>query len=303
MTRNLLHFLLGVLSVLLLALNTVFWCLPLFALSVLKLLLPVPAIRQRIDPVLNRIATAWISCNSAWIGLLQSEPWQVEGADALRYAGWYLVNANHRSWVDIFVLQRVLNRRIPLLKFFLKQQLIYVPVIGLAWWALDFPFMRRHSKAALRKRPELREQDRETTRRACAKFALVPTSVMNFSEGTRFTPAKHRAQSSPYQHLLKPKAGALALALNAMGHQFRSMLDISIAYPDGTPTFWQLACGRSGRVMVRARELPIPPELCLGDYAKDSAFRAEFHRWLGALWEEKDRDIAAMLAQAAKSAA
>jgi 1-acyl-sn-glycerol-3-phosphate acyltransferase len=173
-------------------------------------------------------------------------------------------------------------------------------VIGLAWWALDFPFMRRHSKAALRKHPELRNQDRDTTRRACSKFAEVPTSVMNFAEGTRYTPAKHRAQSSPYRHLLKPKAGALALALNAMGEQFQALLDVSIAYPDGTPSFWTLASGRAGRVMVHIRELPIPAGLCAGDYSADAAFRGEFHRWLTQLWEEKDARIEAMLLQAAR---
>ncbi|MBY4947550.1 acyltransferase [Cupriavidus respiraculi] len=298
--RKLLTFPLGVLSFVLLALNTIFWCVPVFALSVLKVLLPVPGVRRHIDAMLNQLAAGWIGCNNAWIGLLQREPWEVTGVENLRYAGWYLVNCNHRSWVDILVLQRVLNRRIPMLKFFLKQELIYVPVIGLAWWALDFPFMRRHSRAALRKRPELRKQDRETTRRACAKFALVPTSVMNFAEGTRFTDAKHRAQSSPYRHLLKPRAGAMALAINTMGERFQSLLDVTIAYPDGTPSFWQLACGQCGRVMIDVRELPIPPELSRGDYDTDPAFRAEFHRWLGDIWEQKDRKIESMLAQAAR---
>ena len=294
--------LLGLLSLLLLILNTLFWCVWLFGLALLKLLLPFDPVRRRIDPLLNAIATRWIAANSAWIGWSQDAAWDVEGVEQLRYAGWYLVNCNHRSWVDIFVLQRVLNRRIPLLKFFLKQQLIYVPVIGLAWWALDFPFMRRHSKAALRRHPELREQDRETTRRACEKFALVPTSVMNFAEGTRFTPAKHAAQASPYRHLLKPKAGALALALNAMGQQFRSLLDVTIVYPDGAPSFWQLLCGRAGRVIVRLRELPIPAEFCRGDYAGDAEFRAAFHRWLAGLWQDKDRQIEALLARARSAA-
>ncbi|NWK45229.1 acyltransferase [Ralstonia pickettii] len=298
MIRVLPAFVLGTLSSILLALNTLFWSVPLFTLSAVKLLVPAAAVRRPIDLMLNWVATRWIACNNAWIGVLQREPWSVEGADNLRYAGWYLVNCNHRSWVDIFVLQRVLNRRIPLLKFFLKQQLIYVPVIGLAWWALDFPFMRRHSKAALRKHPELRNQDRETTRRACAKFAHVPTSVMNFAEGTRYTPAKHQAQSSPYRHLLKPKAGALALTLNAMGGRFQSLLDISIAYPDGTPSFWQLACGQAGRVMVHIRELPIPPDFCTHDYSTDAAFRSDFHCWLARLWEEKDKQIENMLARA-----
>ncbi|MGJ7545300.1 acyltransferase [Variovorax sp. LT1R16] len=286
----------GVIAGLLLVINTLFWCALLLLLSLVKLLLPFAAVRRGIDPVLNAIATAWIACNSGWMRLTQRTTWDVQGVDGLAYRGWYLVNANHQSWVDIFVLQHTMNRRIPLLKFFLKQQLIYVPVIGLAWWALDFPFMKRHSKADLRKNPALRGQDRETTRRACEKFALVPTSVMNFAEGTRFTAAKHQSQSSPYRHLLKPKAGALALALDAMGEKFQSLIDVTIVYPDAVPSFWDFLCGRTTRIVLRAREVPIPAELSRGDYEADSAFRGSFHRWLADIWAFKDAQIEALLA-------
>ena len=289
----------GAIALLLLVVNTLFWCALLFALSLVKLLLPLRAVRLRIDPALNAIATAWIACNSGWMALTQRTRWDVQGIAELRYAGWYLVNCNHQTWVDIFVLQHLLNRRIPMLKFFLKQQLIWVPVIGLAWWALDFPFMRRHSLAALRKNPELRGQDRETTRRACEKFALVPTSVMNFAEGTRFTPAKHQAQASPYRHLLKPKAGALALALNAMGEQFHSLVDVTIVYPGGAPTFWQFLCGEVPQVVVRVQRLPIDPSFCSGDYDQDPAFRARFHQWLAGIWADKDRQIGELLDEGA----
>lgn len=286
----------GVIAGLLLVINTLFWCALLLLLSLVKLLLPFAAVRRGIDPVLNAIATAWIACNSGWMRLTQRTTWDVQGVDGLAYRGWYLVNANHQSWVDIFVLQHTMNRRIPLLKFFLKQQLIYVPVIGLAWWALDFPFMKRHSKADLRKNPALRGQDRETTRRACEKFALVPTSVMNFAEGTRFTAAKHQSQSSPYRHLLKPKAGALALALDAMGEKFQSLIDVTIVYPDAVPSFWDFLCGRTTRIVLRAREVPIPAELSRGDYEADSAFRGSFHRWLADIWAFKDAQIETLLA-------
>ena len=217
--------------------------------ALLRLLLPFRAARRVLDPVLNWIANRWVTCNTWWMSLTQPTVWDVQGLEQFSYRGWYMVNCNHQSWVDIFVLQRVFNGRIPLLKFFLKQQLIWVPVMGLAWWALDFPFMRRHSDQVLRKHPEKRLEDLETTRRACEKFALVPTSVMNFVEGTRFTPAKHAAQKSPYQHLLKPKAGGLALALHALGHRFDSLIDVTIVYPGGAPTFWQFLRGdvREGR--------------------------------------------------------
>jgi 1-acyl-sn-glycerol-3-phosphate acyltransferase len=206
----------GVIAFNLLVINTLFWCALLFALSLVKLVLPLAAVRQRVDPVLNAIATSWIACNSGWMRLTQRTAWDVQGVDTLPYRGWYLVNCNHQSWVDIFVLQHVMNRRIPMLKFFLKQQLIWVPVIGLAWWALDFPFMKRHGKAAMRKNPDLRRQDRETTRRACEKFALVPTSVMNFAEGTRFT-RQARSAVIALPPPAQAKAGALALALQRDG--------------------------------------------------------------------------------------
>jgi len=285
----------GVIALTLLVINTLFWCALLLALALVKLVLPFAVVRKAIDPVLNAIATAWIACNSGWMRLTQRTEWDVEGVAKLPYRGWYLVNCNHQSWVDIFVLQHVMNRQIPLLKFFLKQELIWVPVIGLAWWALDFPFMKRHSLAALRKNPELRQQDRETTRKACAKFALVPTSVMNFAEGTRFTAAKHKKQASPYRHLLKPKAGALALALNAMGEQFHSLIDVTIVYPAGVPTFWHFLCGTTPRVILRARQLPIPPEFCVGDYEGDAEFRGVLHRWLADIWTAKDEQIDQLL--------
>jgi 1-acyl-sn-glycerol-3-phosphate acyltransferase len=285
----------GSIAALLLVINTLFWCALLLMLSLVKLVLPFAPVRGRIDPVLNGIATAWIACNSGWMRLTQRTRWDVQGIDTLAYRGWYLVNTNHQSWVDIFVLQHTMNRRIPMLKFFLKQQLIYVPVIGLAWWALDFPFMKRHSKADLRKNPALRGKDRETTRRACEKFALMPTSVMNFAEGTRFTAAKHTAQSSPYRHLLKPKAGALALALHAMGEKFQSLIDVTIVYPDGVPSFWDFLCGRTSRIVLRARAVPIPPALTHGDYEADVDFRAGFHRWLSDIWTSKDAQIDELL--------
>ena len=252
-------------------------------------------VRAVVDRVLNWIATQWVAGNSAWMSVTQRTRWDVAGLSDLPYRGWYMVNCNHQSWVDILVLQHLLNRRIPMLKFFLKQQLIYVPVIGLAWWALDFPFMRRHSDAELRRHPEKRFDDIEATRRACEKFVLVPTSVMNFAEGTRFTTSKHHAQHSPYRHLLKPKAGALALALNALGGRFDSLLDVTIVYPAGAPTFWQFLCGAMRHVTVRARQVPIPLDLRGGDYARDPKYRKAFQRWLQEIWREKDATITDLL--------
>lgn len=285
----------GMAAAVLLGINTCFWCTPLFAVSLIKLALPLKPVRAAADRLLNAIAHQWIACNSGWMALTQTTRWDVHGLDDLEPGGWYIVGANHQSWADIFVLQHLLNRRIPLLKFVLKQQLIYVPVIGLAWWALDFPFVRRHSEAQLKHHPEKRAQDLETTRRACEKFALVPTSVMNFAEGTRFTLKKHRAQESPYAHLLKPKAGALAQALSVLGEKFHWFLDVTIVYPHGVPTFWQFLSGEVSDIVVRLQRRPIPEKFSSGDYSTDPQFRKTVERWLQDIWLEKDRQIGELL--------
>ncbi len=288
----------GAIAAALLGLNTLFWCGLVFVLALVKLVFPAASVR--VDRALNAVATGWIACNGGWMRLVQRTRWNVAGLDGLDRRGWYMVNnCNHQSWVDILVLQHLLNRRIPLLKFFLKRELIYVPVIGLAWWALDFPFMRRHSDAHLRTHPEKRFEDLDATRRACRKFALVPTSVMNFPEGTRYTREKHLAQHSPYRHLLKPRAGALALSLAVLGKRFDALLDVTIVYPDGAPTFWRFLCGEVPSVVVRARRIAIPAELAGGNYTTSPKFRKAFQRWLAALWRDKDEEIDALVGAAA----
>jgi 1-acyl-sn-glycerol-3-phosphate acyltransferase len=294
------HWMIGLLAGVLMVVNALVWVPILLVFAAVKLILPFHAVRLAIDPMLLFIAESWISCNSGWMRLTQRTHWDVQGIDGLDPKSWYLVNSNHQSWVDILVLQHLLNRRIPLLKFFIKQQLIWVPVMGLAWWALDFPFMRRHSEEFLKKNPELRGKDQETTRKACEKFALIPTSVMNFLEGTRFTPGKQAKQQSPYRHLLKPKAGGLALALNAMGDKFQSILDVTIVYPDGAPTFSYFLLGKMQRVVVRVRHIPVPQHLLQGDYANDPQFREAFAQWVQQLWRDKDTQISAILADQVK---
>jgi 1-acyl-sn-glycerol-3-phosphate acyltransferase len=206
-----------------------------------------------------------------------------------------LVLANHQSWVDILVLQRIFHRKIPFLKFFIKKELIWFPVLGQAWWAMDFPFVKRYTKSDLRKKPHLKGKDLEITRKACQKFKKIPISIMNFVEGTRFTNEKHRRQQSPYPHLLKPKAGGIAFVLGSMGKQIHRVLDVTIVYPDGVSNFWALLCGKIREVKVRVRSLPVSPGL-LGDYANDGTFRAGLQRWLNNIWAEKNRYIEEMMA-------
>jgi 1-acyl-sn-glycerol-3-phosphate acyltransferase len=277
----------GVLSMLLLYSNTLFCFTFLLPIAVLKLMVPIRGWRKFCGLLLNGIAVSWISVNNFNMSWSQRITWDVRGMEGLSLKQWYLVISNHQTWVDIVVLQRVFNRRIPFLKFFLKKELIWVPILGIAWWALDFPFMKRYSAAFLKKRPHLRGKDIEITRQACKKFKSLPVSIMNFVEGTRFTQEKHDKQKSPFTHLLKPKAGGIGFVLSTMGEQLSSILNVTIMYPGGDTRFWSFLCGRIKEIRVVVEKLPVTPEL-LGDYVEDQKFQALFQEWVNDLWTKKD---------------
>ncbi|WP_417786613.1 acyltransferase [Stutzerimonas xanthomarina] len=281
----------GVLAGLTLALNTLFWCWPLFALSLLKLALPIPRIQRGLRFGMHWIAESWMTVNNFWMDQVGRAEWDVQGLDKVDLQHSYLVTSNHQSWADILMLQYQLSRRMPILKFFLKQELIWVPVIGLCWWALEFPFMKRFSKEYLAKYPEKRGEDLATTRKACERYRTNPVSVFNFLEGTRFTEDKHTEQASPYRYLLKPRAGGIAFVIDAMGEQLTSLINVTIHYPGGNPSFWDLLSGRIGQVVMRIDSQLIPAEFLHRSYDQDEAYRLSFQEWVNELWSNKDAEL------------
>jgi 1-acyl-sn-glycerol-3-phosphate acyltransferase len=272
-----------ILASLALALNSLAGFSLLMPLALIKLLLPFRFVRVFTDFILNSVAEIWVGNNGLWMRAVGNAGWQVKGVDQFTYRSWYLVSSNHQSWVDILVLQKVFNRRIPLLKFFLKQELIYVPVMGLAWWALDFPFMRRQGGMSAKK-------DLETARKACEKFRVIPTSVISFMEGTRYTPAKAAESNTPYKHLLRPKSGGIGMALQTMGEMFNGLIDVTIVYPHGVPTFVDLLTGRVDDVIVNVRQLPIPKHLLINEQG-EAPHRKVLQAWINDMWSEKDAEI------------
>ena len=280
---------------LLIAGNTLLHVPPLLVVGVFKALLPFARVRRASNPLLTGLAESWIGFNGWLWDRFTHTGLHVRSDAALHVDGHYLVLANHQSWVDILVLQKVFNRRIPLLRFFLKRQLVWVPLLGLAWWALDFPFMGRYTKKQIARDPALARRDIDATRRACEKFRAIPVSIMNFVEGTRFTAAKHGSQGSPYQHLLKPKSGGVAFVLDAMGDGLHSIIDVTIAYPGGRPSLLDLLADRIPEVRVQVRQRPIPETMIRGDYQNDRGFRVQFQQWMNGLWRDKEAEIARLL--------
>lgn len=288
--------LLGVIIGLLIVCATTLSAVLILLASPLKLLAKFwPAFAAFTRAIMSGIQENWTSMNALIFKLLPPIHWDVRGNVKPRLDSWYFVIANHQTWVDILASFHVLNRRVPPLKYFLKQELFYVPIIGLAVYALDYPFMKRYSREFLAKHPHLRGKDLETTRKACEKYNHYPVSVLNFLEGTRRTPEKHEQSQSPYRHLLKPKSAGAAFVLSALGKRMDCLLDLTIAYPQGIPSFWDLCCGRVRHIVIDMETCPIPTEYCLGRYEDDAIFRDNFQLWIGSLWEEKDNKLEQIL--------
>jgi len=287
-TSRTLHNLAGIFSSIFLFTNSII-CVPLLMPpALLKLVLPFGPVKKICTGINIIISVIWISNNSFLFTRVLGLKIETDGEQKLSMDEWYMVISNHQSWIDIFALQTVFNRKIPFLKFFIKKELIWVPIMGVAWWALDFPFMKRYSPGFLAKNPHLKGKDIEITKKACAKFKTLPVSIMNFVEGTRFSENKHYRQKSPHKNLLKPKAGGTGFVLTIMGEQLNSILDITIKYTDSDKRFWSLLCGRTKPLKMHIDRIPMT-DFFRGDYTADPVFQERIQNWLNALWEKKDR--------------
>ncbi|KOO08758.1 acyltransferase [Vibrio hepatarius] len=277
-----------VLNSLVVIVNSVICSVVICIIALVKVLLPSPKLKANATSVANQVMWLWATINAKVLALTNHVEWDIEGGEELKQDGWYLLISNHLSWTDIVVLCCVFKDRIPMPKFFLKQQLMYIPFLGMACWALDMPFMRRYSREYLIRHPEKRGQDLLTTRRSCEKFKYTPTTVVNYVEGTRFTREKQRSSKAGYQYLLQPKTGGIAYTLAAMGDQFENIIDVTLAYPENTDKpFKDMLMGRMTKIVVRTQVLPID-EHVRGDYFNDKPFKRQFQQWLSSLWQDKD---------------
>jgi 1-acyl-sn-glycerol-3-phosphate acyltransferase len=269
----------------------------LLLVAVFKLIVPIKSFRIICSRILDGLAsTGWVFCANTTHRLFTGTRFDIRGLGEVKVNRWCLLLSNHQTWVDILVLIRVFFRRVPPYKFFIKKELLWLPMMGIAFWALDFPIMKRYSKDFIEKHPHLKGQDLEATRRACEKFKTQPVTIMNFVEGTRYTEAKHQKQQSPYKHLLKPRAGGTALVLYAMGEVLEQIVDVTIVYPHGVPGLWAYFCGRTPEIIVDIRRMRVSPDL-IGNYFTDPDFKAHFQQWINKVWSEKDARIDGHLAE------
>ena len=203
---------------------------------------------------------------------------------------WYMAMSNHQSWADIFILLTVANYKLPLLKFFMKKELWWIPFVFLANKTLNMPFVNRHTKKEIEKNPSLRTLDYENTLKSCKRFLRTPSTIFSYAEGTRFTNDKHIQQGSKYKNLLEPKIGGMATALSAMPN-INTLVDYTLVYKSKKRDAWSFAKGDMKHAKVLVSKYKIPENLKNKNYLNDKSYRDEFKDWIEGIWAEKDKKI------------
>lgn len=280
--------------------------LPLFTCGSIKVLGNQLGIKNRVtkaaDKAIVDIADFWVGANNRRLDkLIPNKDWRITLPANLSPNKNYLLICNHQSWVDTSIIQYVSEGVLPLTRFFIKHELVYIPIVGQAFYLLDFPMMKRYSKEKLAKNPNLAGKDLEEAKRACSLLLDKEFVLLNYLEGTRFNPKKHQAQNSPYRHLLKPKAGGLALAIASLGDKIDGILDMTVVYPDGVPEYGDLWAGKLTRLGVEINELVMDDgllsQLKNGEYQTNADVKEQLHAYLDWVWQQKDRQIDKILSE------
>ena len=283
----------AIVAIIVLIISTALGSIPVLFMGILKLF-PNRRWQCYCTSVVDKLATIWSDANNIYLDKLHPAHWEISGVNHFDPQEWYLVVANHQSWLDIVILQRLFNRKIPVLKFFIKDQLKWIPFLGFSWWAMGCPFMKRYSQSYLAKHPHKKGKDLIATRKALTSFKQMPSSIMSFVEGTRYTPQKKILQHSPYQYLLKPKAGGIGFVIDAMGKQINQLLDVTIVYPHDEHSLWSFLCRGVDSIKIHVRELPIPQQFLNSSLLEDETKLSAFRDWLNQQWADKDQLIAMM---------
>lgn len=288
-------FMLVAINIIILLLSTAFISLVISLLALFKLA-SFGLARKFWTKCCNKMMRLWLYCVAFSIFLTNKVEWHVDNSVKTNFDDSVLLISNHISWLDTLVIAAFFRNKLPVPKFFLKSSLLYVPFAGLACWGLDMPFLHRYSTKELLKHPELRTKDIETTRTACAKFKDIPTTMVNFTEGTRCSPQKILATKSPYQNLLSPKAMSMAVAIDCLGRQFKKIINVTLYYPNNLKNgFKDFLFGDLKAIYLKAEEIEIPEDL-RGHYLNDKVFKRHFSSWLKELWTQKDQDLSTLKA-------
>lgn len=262
----------------------------LFIVNIPRALFPTKAFKRYISSISNKIGDLTVYGLKLILLLMHGNNITVFDDNKFDKNVWYMAMSNHQSWADIFILLVVAHKRIPLLKFFMKKELKWIPFIYLANKTLNMPFVNRHSKKEIELDPSLRLKDYQNTLESCKRFMRSPSTIFSYAEGTRNDLTKHTNQNSPYKNLLIPRIGGMATALSAMP-KIDTLVDYSVVYKSEKRDAWSFLKGEMKDVRVLVKQHAIPENLKNKNYMEDSTYRENFKKWVEVIWVDKDESI------------
>ena len=252
--------------------------------------IPNKNLKVSLGSLSNSMGSATVASITAALRILHKLEWDFQIPKDVNTDTWYLAISNHQSWADIFILLAAGHKKIPLLKFFMKKELQWIPIIYLVHKTIDMPFLNRHSRAQIQANPESRKVDFENAKIAAKRFSRNPSTAFSFVEGTRFSRQKHAVQESPYTNLLKPKVGALAIALSGMP-QVNALVDFTVVYATEKRSTWDFLCGELSKAKVVTKTYTLPEKLKNRSFEEDDDYRKSFQTFVNAIWLEKEQTI------------
>ncbi|MFT7219682.1 MAG: 1-acyl-sn-glycerol-3-phosphate acyltransferase [Candidatus Azotimanducaceae bacterium] len=259
--------LLSFLTALVVIFNLGTWVIPLFVLILLKLITaPFPQVQHVVNVWVEWVYRIAAAIDSLWMLKVVRIKINIHGQLPDHPAP--IIVANHQTWFDIPVLQYAVTQHGPILKFLIKKELIWVPIVGWICWALNFPRLNRGTG------DNARERDYAAIESASAILAAERGALLIFAEGTRFTQRKHDNQRSDYSKLLTPRPGGLKIALASVDAD-TPIVDLTINYNGGATNFWRCLHGSSPTIDVHLTSYPAGE---IGDV----------RLWLEARWSDKD---------------
>lgn len=283
--------LIAILSLVYITINLFLGVLPLLVLATLKLIVPHQGFKTFLYRLMLAIYVYAVKVDNILLQRLLGIRFDVNGLEGMDPTRNYLVISNHRSWADILVLQSLLIRGAPIIKFIVKSEIVFIPLVGLICWAYEYPFVKRQSLKDKSRKNDNRKRDLQTIDAQLAVLGKHPTTIINFLEGTRFSLVKSKKHNSPHRHLLKAKAGGLSYILKTFGSQIDTVLDFTLAYDAEEPVFWKFLGGACKQVKVDVRHISMETLLAKMGSQLDNISYEDVSNWLTSFWEEKDQKM------------
>jgi 1-acyl-sn-glycerol-3-phosphate acyltransferase len=239
----------------------------LLPISIISWLIPLPAVSRCCTVTADHIYGIAVKLDTFWMQHILGIELVIKGKTNTHQSP--VVMCNHQSWFDIPLVQHVITGNGPIIKFLVKREIVWIPVIGWICLVLNFPRLRRG------KNNGTGESDFSIIRKASKGHGNDSGALLIFPEGTRFSEAKKVKQKTLYHHLLKPKAGGLRM-IKQHASADTNLVDITINYHQKNVHIWNCLRADPAKITITIEHYNLK-EI------------DDIETWLNNRWLEKDK--------------